>query len=58
MIEDDETGPSETAATDRLGAHWDAGTASGPAAAGTTMAEIKAEARRRRDHDAAAPGLR
>lgn len=54
-VETDRDKPAE----DSLGALWDASIASGPAPSGTTMAEIKAEARRRRDQAAgAAPGLR
>ncbi|MDB6183038.1 hypothetical protein [Paracoccus fistulariae] len=41
-----------------IGRLWDEGLASGPAASGTTMADIKAEARRNHDQDGAAPGLR
>ncbi|MFV0525903.1 MAG: hypothetical protein ACK5RL_15565 [Acidimicrobiales bacterium] len=41
-----------------IGRLWDEGLASGPAAPGTTIADIKAEARRRHDQDGAAPGLR
>lgn len=41
-----------------IGRLWDAGLASGPAEPGTTIADIKAEARRRHDQDGAAPGLR
>ena len=41
-----------------IGRLWDEGLASGPTPAGTTMADIKAEARLRHDQDGAAPGLR
>lgn len=41
-----------------IGQLWDEGLASGPAAPSMTMADIKAEARRRHDQDGAAPGLR
>ena len=41
-----------------IGRLWDEGLASGPAAPGTTIADIKAEARRNHDQDGAAPGLR
>lgn len=41
-----------------VGRLWDEGLASGPTPTCTSMADIKAEARRRHDQDGAAPGLR
>ena len=40
-----------------IGRLWDEGLASGPAALGVSITDIKAEARRH-DQDGAAPGLR
>lgn len=41
-----------------IGRLWDEGLASGPAAPGLSITDIKIEARRRHDQDGAAPGLR
>ena len=41
-----------------IGRLWDEGLASGPAAPGLSITDIKTEARRRHDQDGAAPGLR
>lgn len=41
-----------------IGRLWDEGLASGPAASGLSITDIKTEARRRHDQDGAAPGLR
>lgn len=41
-----------------IGRLWDEGLASGPAAPGLSVTDIKAEARCRHDQEGAAPGLR
>lgn len=41
-----------------IGRLWDVGLASGPAAPGLSISDVKAEARRGHDQDGAAPGLR